>query len=142
MAERLVIGWREFVDLPEWGIEGLHAKIDTGARSSAVHVEQIEEVGEGRIRFQVVLDLRHRHKRVTVEAPISRRSHVTSSNGVKHERYFVETLFRLGPVEKRVEISLVSRDNMKVRMLVGRTALGDEFLVDAHSVHLVHRPKS
>ncbi|HMR11867.1 MAG TPA: RimK/LysX family protein, partial [Polyangiaceae bacterium] len=73
MNEPLVIGWAEYVDIPEWNVMRLRAKMDTGARSSALHVENIQEVGDNRVRFDVRLHRRKLDRRVTVEAPVSRR---------------------------------------------------------------------
>lgn len=126
----VLIGWTEYVDLPEWGVRRLRAKVDTGARSSALHVENIEELGRGFVRFDVVLHRLKRDRRIHVRTHISRRSRVRSSNGQIETRYFVETLMRLGPVEKRVEVSLVDRRRMIHRMLLGRTALSGPFLID------------
>ncbi|MBS1713968.1 MAG: ATP-dependent zinc protease [Armatimonadetes bacterium] len=127
---KATVGWREYVSLPDWGITDLRAKIDTGARTSAIHVEDLDDLGNDRIRFDVVLSRLSRHKRVTVEATAVRRSHVRSSNGDIRERYFVRTVLRIGPIVKTVEVSLVNRDNMNVRMLVGRSALDGSFTVD------------
>ena len=69
----IVIGWAELVDIPEWNIARMRAKMDTGARTSALHVENIREVGHGRVRFDVRLHRRKLDRRVTVEAPILRR---------------------------------------------------------------------
>ncbi|MBS1722185.1 MAG: ATP-dependent zinc protease [Armatimonadetes bacterium] len=134
---KIVVGWREHVSLPEWGVWDLHAKIDTGARSSAIHVENLEETSPGNLRFEVVLSRKYSHKRVLVETKIVRKSPVKNSTGHESERYFVRTTMRLGPVEKEIELSLVNRDNMRVRMLVGRTALGEDFMVDAHATNLL-----
>ncbi|MBL8064727.1 MAG: ATP-dependent zinc protease [Chthonomonadaceae bacterium] len=132
----IVIGWREVVALPDWGIDKLRAKVDTGARTSAIHVENLVEMPDGEIEFDVVMDRRHAHKHVKVRAKVKRKSHVKSSNGETLLRYFVSTSIELAGIKKEVEISLVNRDNMKVRMLVGRTALGEDFLVDAHKTNL------
>lgn len=134
--EKAIVGWREYVSLPDWGIKDLRAKIDTGARTSAIHVESLDELGGDRIRFDVVLSRVVRHKRVTVEADTVRRSHVRSSNGELKERYFVRTTMRIGAVEKEIEVSLVNRDNMNVRMLVGRSALDEDFIVDPALVNV------
>lgn len=124
------------VSLPAWGIESLRAKIDTGARTSAIHVENLVENADSTITFDVVLDRKHAHKHVKVTTPFTRISRVRSSNGEPQARYFVRTELRIGEKTQEVEISLVKRDNMKVRMLIGRTALGTEFLVDSHSTYL------
>lgn len=129
-GQRHVIGWREYVALPEWGIKHLRAKTDTGARTSAIDAYDIEELGDGNVRFMVVYSRLHPERRREVIAPIARRSTVTSSNGHKHDRLFIETTIKIGPVEKKIEVSLVHRHKMKCRMLIGRAALSEDFLVD------------
>ena len=125
-----IIGFAEYVELPRWKVRGLRAKVDTGARSSALHVENIREVGLNRVRFDVRLDRRKTHRRVTVEAPISRRARVRPSSGESQLRIFVRTTLRIGSHEIEVELSLVDRQNMIFRMLLGRSALEHRFLVD------------
>jgi len=125
-----LIGWSELVDLPDWHIRGLRAKIDTGARSSALHVDNLKLLPRGRVEYQVVLHRRDHDRRVRVEAKIARRSRVRSSTGVYTSRYFVKTRLRLAGVEREVEVSLVDRGDMTFRMLVGRTALAGRFIVD------------
>jgi len=138
----LIIGWNEFVDVPEWGIRRLRAKVDTGARSSALHVEDIEELSGGRVRFDVVLHRRRRDRRVHVVTRVRRRGRVRSSNGQFEHRLFVEVPVRIGPVEKRVELSLVDRRSMIHRMLLGRTALADDFLIDVSHRCLLTGPRA
>jgi len=128
--EPVVIGWTEFVDLPDWGVKRLRAKVDTGARTSALHVENIEELPRGRVRFDVVVHREKRDRHIHVTAKISRRGRVRSSTGHQAQRIFVETTLRLGSIEKRVEISLVDREKMIHRMLLGRAALSGPILVD------------
>ena len=127
----LVIGAAEFVDIPAWGIRGLAAKVDTGARSSALHVENVRELARGRVRFDVRLHRRLPERRVTVEAAIHRRGRVRSTSGDAEPRLFVAVGIHVGPVRKRVELGLVDRKNMIYRMLLGRSALSGSFLVDA-----------
>lgn len=124
-----MIGVAERIALPEWGIPRLRVKIDTGARTSALHVDGIEELPGNRVRFWVVLD-RKRGRRLRVEAPIARTARVRSSSGRAEKRYFVVTTMQLGGVEKRIEISLASREPMIFRMLLGRTALAPDFVID------------
>jgi hypothetical protein len=137
----LVIFWNEYVDLPEWGITRLLAKADTGARSSALHVEDLEEVGHGRVRFSVVLHRRKRDRKVPVVARVQRRSRVRSSTGHYQTRIFVATRLRLGPFERRIEVSLVDRERMIHRMLLGRSALTGLYLVDSAHRVLLGRPR-
>jgi hypothetical protein len=129
-AERLVIGLAEYVDIAEWRVRGLRAKVDTGARSSALHVEHLREIGRERVRFDVRLHRSKVDRRVSVEAPIVRRARVRSSTGVASTRIFVAVTVRIGPFVERIELGLVDRANMLYRMLLGRTALGSHFLVD------------
>ena len=135
-----VIGWTEPIDLPDWGIRALRAKVDTGARSSALHVENIEELPRGYVRFDVVLHREKRDRRIHVKAKISRRGRVRSSTGHQTRRLFVETTLRLGPIERRVEVSLVDREKMIHRMLLGRAALGGPILVNVDR-RMMLRPK-
>ncbi len=127
---KTLVGWSEYVDLPKWGVSGLKAKIDTGARTSALHVEDIEPVRGGRVRFVVVVHKEKRDRHVRVEARVVRRSRVRSSSGHYESRYFVATTLRLGGVERKIEVSLVDREKMRFRMLIGRTALAGAFVVD------------
>jgi hypothetical protein len=136
----LVIGVTEFVDLPEWRILSLRAKIDTGARSSALHVENIRELGSGRVRFDVRLSRNQIERRVTVEAPIVRRGRVRPSSGELEARIFVSVKLRIGPVEREIELSLVDRGRMIFRMLIGRRALAHAFLVDPSRRYVLGKP--
>lgn len=126
----VVIGWNERIDLPEWGVKRLRAKADTGARTSALHVENVKTLPRDRISFDVLLHRRVTNRRVRVVARISRRARVRSSTGEYSYRYFVRTLMRVGTVEREIEISLVDRSDMIFRMLLGRTALAGSFIVD------------
>lgn len=128
---RIVIGWKEYVDLPAWGIFGLRAKIDTGAKTSAIHVEDIALIDDDRLVFHIIRSRRHPGRRIEAIAPIKRRGRVRSSNGGFTTRYFVETPLRLGGVERMIEISLVDRQTMTHRMLIGRSALADCYWIDA-----------
>jgi hypothetical protein len=139
-AAPLVIGVTEYVDIPAWRILRLRAKIDTGARSSALHVENIRELGGGRVRFDVRLSRSESDRRVTVEARILRRGQVRPSSGEPEERIFVAVKVRIGPVEREVELSLVDRGRMIFRMLIGRRALAHAFLVDPGRRYLLQQP--
>jgi hypothetical protein len=132
----LVVGWREYVDLPEWGIKHVRAKIDTGARTSAIHVAAIEELGEDRVRFEVVVRERPERRTRWVEADLVRQSVVKPSSGERQERPVVRTRIRIGGREHEAELSLVCRAGMLCRMLVGRTALEGAFVVDPGRTHV------
>lgn len=134
-APKLVAGWNERVDLPLWGIRRLPAKVDTGARSSALHVTNLEPHGHF-ATFDVVVGSGVRHRRV--RARISRTGHVKSSSGHQDRRYFVRTRIRIGSIERDVELNLVDREGMRFRMLLGRTALSG-LLVDPTRARVLSR---
>ena len=141
----MVIGWSEIVELPDWGIKQLKAKIDTGAYTSAIHVDNIEEISSDRVRFDVIIEIdhqTHRMRRVTIEAPIVRTSFVRPSHGEQQERPVVATRIKLGPLERRIELSLVCRKRMRFRMLLGRSAVKGGFLIDPTHSSLLHQRSS
>ena len=140
MKERPIIGRREYVALPDWGIEGVEAKIDTGARTSAIHVDNVKRLSAERVRFDVVLSRRKPDKCVRVEADLVRFTRVRSSTGHQQERFVVATRMRIGDIRRKIELSLVSRKQMLCRMLLGRTALSD-FLIDVNVKHLHGVPR-
>jgi len=135
-----VIGWKETVDLPDWGIGSILAKSDTGARRSALDVHNVIELPGNRVQFDIVLDRKDRSHTKTIIAPIDHQTHVRSSNGDQHERYFVRTNVTIHGCTKEVEFSLVSRESMMCRILLGRKALEGDFLVDSSQKH-VTRPR-
>jgi hypothetical protein len=129
-----IIGWREPVALPAWGIKALKTKVDTGARTSALHVSRIEPLPEGRVRFDVVVsarlvDGRRLMRRVAVEDRVVRTAVVRSSTGRRQQRLVVRTPARIGPLEREIELTLVCRRRMRCRLLLGRSAL-EGFIVD------------
>lgn len=136
----LLIGWRETVAIPEWGIAAIEAKVDTGARSSAIDVFGLEELPGDRVRFQVALDRRREALSPTIETAISRRVVIRSSFGTARERLLVLAHIRIGGQEKEIEIGLVRRRRMRSRMLLGRLALAGDFIVDPSRRHLFDPP--
>jgi len=134
-----VIGRQEHVSLPEWGIANVEAKIDTGARTSAIHVEGVHRVNDNHVQFYVVTRRGDPGDRVHVEAELRRITRVRSSTGHQQERYVVSTMVRIGKHRRRIEMSLVRRERMSCRMLLGRRAL-EGFVVDVTRKH-VHKKK-
>lgn len=130
------VGWREYIALPDWGIDRVRVKVDTGARTSAIHVAEYEELEDGHARFEVVVSERPKMRTIMVEAPLVREAVVKPSSGKRQRRPVVKTTMRLGGVEKEIEISLVSRKGMLCRMLLGRTALKHDFIVDVSRTYL------
>ena len=134
------IGWKEVIHFPEWGIESLLAKADTGARGSALDVSSIERISENQVKFKVVLDRKDRTQGREVTADIVRSTRIRSSNGVVQERFIVRTPIRIGKVTHEVDFSLVNRQRMICRVLLGRHALAGHFLVDSDEKYL-HGPR-
>ena len=134
--QKTVVGWRELVRLPDWGVEGLVAKIDTGARTSALHVEDLEE-RDGLACFTVIHEDRPRR----LESRIVRHSLVRPTTGETQERVVVETCLELAGLACLAEVSLVSRDQMLAPLLIGRRTLGQRFLVDPRRRYLHGRPR-
>ncbi|MCA9272484.1 MAG: ATP-dependent zinc protease [Phycisphaerales bacterium] len=135
------IGWRERVDLPAWGLTGVRAKIDTGARTSVIDVAEIEYLDEGHVRFEVVWRQTPERQTKWIEAEAVRTSRVKPSTGELQERVVCKTLLRVGEIEREIEVGLVCRKNMRCRMLIGRKALDGLFLVDPSQVYLVTSPR-
>jgi len=129
----MTIGWREWVEFPEWSLR-LKAKADTGAKSSAIDCAEIVELPGNRVRFTVRLDRKER-KLITLEEEIKIRKRVRSSTGHPTDRIFVETTLLLAGIEKKIIVSLVCRKRMIHRILLGREALGNEFLVNSSVDH-------
>jgi len=120
----LVIGWQEHVDLPLLGLTNLKAKIDTGARTSALHATEIVEFerdGAPWVRFNTRFD-DDAHD-TNVESPIHDRREITNTSGVPEVRIVIRTKFRIANRLWRIDLSLTERTEMRVRMIVGRTAL-------------------
>ncbi|MGB6219551.1 ATP-dependent zinc protease [Haloferula sp.] len=129
----MIIGWREWVEFPEWNLK-FKAKADTGAKSSAIDCAEITELPGNRVRFTVRLD-RKEKKLITLEEDICLRKRVRSSTGHPTDRLFVETTLHLAGIEKKIVVSLVCRKRMIHRLLLGREALGNDFLVNSSVDH-------
>lgn len=126
----LTVGWREIVSLPTLPLHGIPAKIDTGARTSSLHAEVLEEIDreDGRwVRFNVDWG-GERHECEAVHVDVRG---ITSSNGEQQRRYVIKTPLKIGPITFKAEISLADRSDMQFPMLIGRTALRRRFLVDS-----------
>jgi len=132
-------GWREWADLPEWGIARVRAKLDTGARTSALHVASVEELPGGKVSFAVVPN-RRSDRRVQVVTDVVRQTRVRSSNGTSATRFVVKTRLRLGPIEREIELTLVDRGAMIHRLLVGRSGLAG-IVVDASRRYVLSHRK-
>ncbi|WP_437207013.1 ATP-dependent zinc protease family protein [Planctomicrobium sp. SH664] len=131
-----IAGWREWIALPELGVSAIKTKLDTGARTSAIHAFDIEFVtrrGQKWVRFQIHPWQRRTRGTVTAEAPLSGYREVRSSSGHVDLRPCVCTDVQLFGSVFPIELTLANRDQMGFRMLLGREAIRGRFLVDAGS---------
>ena len=138
-GNKTVIGWREWVGLPDLGIDSIKAKIDTGARTSSLDASEValfEEEGRTMVRFLVTSGRGDKVKDQICTASVVENRNVTNSGGYVEERIVISTKVRIGYFEKEIEITLTQRENMKFRMLLGRTALGNDFQVDVARSYL------
>lgn len=128
-----VLGWREWVTFPELGLPPVKAKVDTGARSSAIHafdVERFERDGKPWVRFKVHPVQRNEELTVQSEAPLLERRFVRDTSGRRTLRPVIVTHAELLGRRWPIELTLASRDEMGFRMLLGRQAVRRRFLVD------------
>jgi len=126
----VVLGWREWVVLPELGIPALKAKVDTGARTSALHAFGIERLPGRRVRFRI-----HPHQKddlgeVVAEADLIDERIVRTSGGHSELRPVIRTAVQMGKLELEVELTLSNRALLGFRMLLGREAIRGRFLID------------
>ncbi|WP_208354292.1 30S ribosomal protein S6--L-glutamate ligase [Pseudaestuariivita rosea] len=132
MDDPLRVGWEEWVALPDLGLPALKVKVDTGARTSALHALDIEPFGPAtkpKVRFAVQPIPERPDLVIACSAPVLDRRDVTSSNGETEMRYVVQTKLTLGDQTWPIELTLTNRENMAYRMLLGRQALGDAVTV-------------
>jgi hypothetical protein len=138
-----LIGWKEYLSFPDWGIDHIKAKIDTGARTSALDAascDMREDGAHGLIaRLQLALHHKEPGRLTLVEAPVQGMVIVRNSSGLSEQRPLIETTIRLGPVTKRVCLTVTNRAGMRFRMLLGRKALEGDFVVDVSKKYLLRR---
>ena len=135
-----ILGWREWVSLPELGIERIKAKIDTGARTSALHAFNLrvfDDGGQLMVRFKIHPIQRKDDQVVECLAKVKDERVITDSGGHKEQRVVIETPVKIGDHVRLIEITLTARDNMLFRMLLGRTAIRPHFLVDPNKSFLM-----
>lgn len=143
-AEVTTVGWREWVGMPAWGVPAVKAKIDTGARSSAIHAFDLEffvQSDDEWVRFGIHPWQRSDADPVVVEALRIDNRTITSSSGTRSERPVVETTLQLGGRTVEAEVTLTRRDEMGFRMLIGRQALEQGFVIDPAASYLGGRPR-
>jgi hypothetical protein len=141
------IGWREFVSLPDLKVKGIKVKVDTGAATSALHAEDIfifNKAGKKRVSFTIYPIQGNKTKKVIGNAELIEMRNIRSSTGHLTERPVIRTLIKIGDEEAyEIDITLVNRDIMGFRMLLGRRALKKKFLVHPGKSFIVSKnPKA
>jgi hypothetical protein len=137
----LPIGWKEHLQFTEWDLRRIRVKIDTGARTSALDVvryDLMETAGGGlTATLYLALDSKHPGRFTRIHTPVLRTVLVRNPGGLREERPLVETAVRLGPIHKRIRITITNRSSMRYRMILGREALANDFIVDVSRKYLL-----
>jgi hypothetical protein len=138
-----VIGWREWVQLPDLGVTEMKVKVDTGADNSSLHafnLERFEVDGTEYVRFEIHPKQRSRKPSIRCEAPLAMEKKVKNPGGRSELRPVIRTKVIVAGVELTALVNLTSRDEMGFRMLLGRRAVRSRFLVDPGRSYLGQRP--
>ncbi|MXU65184.1 ATP-dependent zinc protease [Rhodobacteraceae bacterium KN286] len=140
-AAPTVIGWREYVDLSELGLDHLLAKIDSGARTSALHASRIRLFEEdGREMVEFVPPRRAGEMRRTVTAPVADRRDIKNTGGVPETRIVIRTRLTMGGRSWQIDLSLADRQKMSNPLILGRTAIRrHKLLIDCGRSFLLDR---
>jgi len=141
--EKRVIGWREWVQLPDLGVVEMKAKVDTGADNSSLHafnVERIERDGAEYVRFEIHPKQRSKKPTIHCEAPLAMEKKVKNPGGRTELRPVIRTRVVVAGEELEALVNLTSRDEMGFRMLLGRRAVRSRFVIDPGRSYLGPRP--
>lgn len=129
----ITVGWREWVSLPDLNLPAVKAKFDTGARTSSLHtyfIEPYEDNGKSMVRFGVYPLQRREDIEVICQAEVVDRRWTTDSGGGRENRYVIASTISMAGMDWPIELNLTSREDLRFRFLVGRTAMKDKVIVD------------
>ena len=138
------IGWREWASLPDLGVKRVKAKIDSGAKTSALHAFKIrtaERDGALWVEFAIHPIQRQARPEIACAAEVIARRRIKSSNGAVEERFIIRTKLKLGARSYPIELSLANRDSMGFRLLLGRDALKNGFVIAPSRSYRLGEPK-
>ncbi len=144
LMARPMIGWREWAAFPELGVDRVNAKIDTGAKTSAIHAfrPKVIDTSDGEVvEFYLHPRRRHKEPEIFCRLPLIDKRVVRSSNGQAEERLVVKTPVRIGEDTWPIELTLTNRDAMGFRLLIGRDALVKRFLIQPEASYLLGKFK-
>ncbi len=139
---KMLIGWREWAALPDLAIPAIKVKLDTGARTSAIHafdIDPFEKNGQRFVRFAIHPLQGRDDVSVVCEAKQLEQRNVKNSGGISHRRYVIQTRILLAGRSWPIELTLANRDQMKFRMLIGRSSMSGNLLVDPQLSFLAGR---
>ncbi|MFZ2450879.1 MAG: ATP-dependent zinc protease [Methylovulum miyakonense] len=144
MTDLPMLGWREWVGLPNFNIMQIKAKIDTGARSSALHafaIDPYRKGGERWVMFAIHPIQKNTDAVLECHAPVKDRRVVSDSGGHKQLRYVIDTQLVVGQSVITAEMTLTNRDSMLFRLLIGRTAMDKRFIIAPNASYLQGKPQ-
>ena len=140
MKHKIIIGSLEICDLPDLGIFNLQTRIDTGAKTSSLHVDNLsryQKSGKPWVTFDIHPNIHNVDEVIKCASPLQDVRRIKSSNGVSEERYVIHTTFQIGDQSWPIELTLTDRSDMSHLMLFGRQGMGDKVLIDPSSTFLV-----
>ncbi|MEX2366922.1 MAG: ATP-dependent zinc protease [Pseudohongiellaceae bacterium] len=143
--KKILVGALELCDLPELGIKGLHVRIDTGAATSSLHVDNIEEFrknGKRWVSFDIHPDIYHVEESVRTTVQVKGRKKVKSSSADTEKRVVIDTLIRMGGQQWPIKLTLTNRSSMTYMMLLGREAMHGCIIVDPSHEYLLTANKN
>ncbi|QLE87438.1 ATP-dependent zinc protease [Shewanella sp. Scap07] len=139
-SNRMIIGNLETCHLPDLGIHDLHVRVDTGAKTSALHVDNLRQLkvnGKPYVEFDLHPDVYNLEQTVRCQAQLHDSRRIKSSNGEVEQRCVIQTTIQLGEQKWLIEITLSNRKDMSYLMLLGRQAMGERVYVDPSATYLV-----